>query len=393
MSTTVWDAVVGHDDAVRTLRVAVDSERVAHAWLFTGPLGVGKAEVARAFAASLNCEQGPGSGADGTCSACRRILRGVHPDVHLIEPEGENLLVEEIRGMREEAWRSRQEGRTAVFIVDEADRMTEAGANALLKVLEEPPSSVVFVLIARSTAALVNTIPSRARTVSFSDLPLATLADGLARALGVDHEDAAWAAAAGHGRLERARELLIDEGARTRRERVLDLAEDLAGGQASVALAAAATVVATADDAMNATKSRLATELGEFEQTFGTGRGSGTMRKRMEARHRRALRRVRFAALREAVTDLTGLFRDVLRQQEPTEGAALVHPDRAAVTGRLAARLAPAAPLQVALALEEADRRLTIGAAPLLTIEAAFVSASAACAGHPMQLARIDLRR
>ena len=156
---SIWDLVVGHDEAVAVLREVVASERVPHAWLFTGPPGIGKLHTARVFAAALNCP----AGGDGTCDSCRRILRGVHPDVHLIVPEGENLLVEDVRAVREEASRSRHEARTAVFVLDEADRMTEAAANALLKVLEEPPPQVVFVLVARSADAVVETVPSRAR--------------------------------------------------------------------------------------------------------------------------------------------------------------------------------------------------------------------------------------
>ena len=394
MTATVWDQVVGHADAVRTLRESLDADRVAHAWLFTGPVGVGKVEVARVFAAALNCELGPGSGADGTCNACRRVLRGVHPDVHLVEPEGENLLVEDVRGLREEAWRSRQEGRTAVFIVDQADRMTEAGANALLKVLEEPPAGVVFILVARSANSLVDTIPSRARTVSFTDLPLDALAEGLAAAHGVEPDRAAWAAAAGHGRLDRARELLTDSGARDRRERVLNLIETLATGMPGDAMAAAATVVAVGDDASNAAKLRHAAELEEYERTFGKGRGSGTMRKRIETRHRRALRRVRFEAIREAVVDLISGYRDISWTAGAGEGEVrLIHTDRRAMTERLAARVGLAGAMAAAGALEEADRRLTIGAAPLLACEASFLAANAALRGARMPLARVDLRR
>src|SRR5215217_7436771 len=166
--SSIWDMVVGHDEAVA-------GGRVTHAWLFTGPPGIGKLHTARVFAAALNCP----AGGDGTCDTCRRILRGVHPDVHLIVPEGDFLLVEDVRAIREEASRSRHEARTAVFILDEADRMTEAAANALLKVLEEPPPQVVFVLVARSADAVVETVPSRARTLPFVSLSLAELTAAL----------------------------------------------------------------------------------------------------------------------------------------------------------------------------------------------------------------------
>jgi DNA polymerase-3 subunit delta' len=184
----IWELVVGHDEAVELLEEAVASERVTHAWLFVGPPGIGKLHTARVFAAALNCP----AGGDGTCDSCRRILRGVHPDVHLIVPEGDNLLVEDVRAVREEASRTHFEAPTAVFILDEADRLTEAAANALLKVLEEPPPDVVFILVARSAEALVDTVPSRASTLPFVSLSLGELTAALGDDLQLDRDQTAW---------------------------------------------------------------------------------------------------------------------------------------------------------------------------------------------------------
>jgi DNA polymerase-3 subunit delta' len=412
---SVWDQVVGHEEEVAVLREAVGSNRVIHAWLFVGPPGVGKLHAARVFAAALNCP----SGGDGTCDTCRRVLRGVHPDVHLVMPEGDNLLVDDVRALREEASRSHHEAPVAVFILDEADRMTDAAANAMLKVLEEPQPGVVFVLVARSIEALVSTIPSRARTLAFASLPPAALAEALASQLGIEAEQAAWAAAASHGRLNRARELLTDEAVRLRRATVLDLAGSLASGRASDAMAAAAAVLAQADQAMAASKQRQAVELADFEGTYGKGRGSGALRRRIETRHRRELRRVRFDAIRDALADLLGLYRDIalLAGGGQVEGSSLTHPDRAATTARLAGSGAagpgaaagiggagtvgigaaagvagPAAAIRAAAALEEADRRLAIGASPQLTLEAAFLSLQAALHGAPSAMARLTIR-
>jgi DNA polymerase III subunit delta' len=431
----IWDMVVGHDEAVAVLEEAVAGGRVTHAWLFTGPPGIGKLHTARVFAAALNCP----AGGDGTCDTCRRILRGVHPDVHLIVPEGDNLLVEDVRAVREEASRTHYEAPTGVFILDEADRMTEAAANALLKVLEEPPPGVVFVLVARSAEALVGTVPSRARTLSFVSLSLAELTAALAADLALDPEQTAWAAAASHGRLALARALLTDEAARTRRSAVLDLTERLASGQPSDALAAAATVVALADEVAAAARTRQERELAELEEAFGSGRGTGALRKRLETRHRRELRRARFDAIREALADLLGAYRDIAllvpasgspgssgAEADPASGspaepggdpdpaavprtrdrppmprgegdtggtAPLVHPDKAATLARLASGVDAPAAIRAAGALEEADRRLSIGAAPLLTLEAAFLSVQAALHGPGIPINRLAIRR
>jgi DNA polymerase III subunit delta' len=420
---SVWDLVVGHDEAVAMLKEVVAGDRITHAWLFTGPPGIGKLHTARVFAAALNCP----AGGDGTCDSCRRILRGVHPDVHLIVPEGDNLLVEDVRAVREEASRTHHEARRAVFILDEADRLTEAAANALLKVLEEPPPEVVFVLVARSAEALVDTVPSRARTLPFVSLSLAELTAALGDDLQLDPDQTAWAAAASHGRLARARSLLTDEAARTRRSTVLDLPERLAGGQPSAALAAAATVVAIADEVAAAARLRQEREVAELEEAFGTGRGTGALRKRLETRHRRELRRVRFDAIRDSLADLLGAYRDIALHASgsgggpegartgpdggsgsergsgagasvgggsgPPGAAPLVHPDKAGTFARLAAGIDQATALRAAGALEEADRRLAIGAAPLLTLEAAFLSAQAALRGPAIPINRLAIRR
>jgi len=429
----IWDLVVGHDEAVAVLEEAVGSGRVTHAWLFTGPPGIGKLHTARVFAAALNCP----AGGDGTCDSCRRILRGVHPDLHLIVPEGDNLLVEDVRAVREEASRTHHEAPTAVFLLDEADRMTEPAANALLKVLEEPPPEVVFVLVARSVEALVGTVPSRARILPFVSLSQAELTTALAADLDLSPDQTAWAAAASHGRLARARSLLTDEPTRTRRATVLDLAERLATGQPSDALAAAATVGALADEVVAAAKLRQERELADLDEAFGTTRGTGALRKRLEVRHRRELRRARFDAIREALADLLGAYRDIALLTPPPEepptarrsgdpadrepGAAgsggsgdpgvegsraaqppgpdpsapapLVHPDKAATFARIAAGIDPATALRAAGSLEEADRRLSIGAAPLLTLEAAFLSVQAALRGPAVPINRLAIRR
>jgi DNA polymerase-3 subunit delta' len=247
-------------------------------------------------------------------------------------------------------------------------------------------------------------VPSRARTLPFVSLSLAELTAALGDDLQLDPGQTAWAAAASHGRLARARALLTDEAARTRRSTVLDLTERLATGQPSDALAAAATVVAIADEVAAAARLRQEREVAELEEAFGTGRGTGAMRKRLETRHRRELRRVRFDAIRDSLADLLGAYRDIAllsgaggsepsaRPQAPGE-APLVHPDKAGTFARLAVGIDPATALRAATAIEEADRRLAIGAAPLLTLEAAFLSAQAALRGPAVPINRLAIRR
>jgi hypothetical protein len=171
-------------------------------------------------------------------------------------------------------------------------------------------------------------------------------------------------------------------------------------------------VVAIADEVAAAARTRQEREVAELEEAFGTGRGTGALRKRLETRHRRELRRVRFDAIRDSLADLLGAYRDIalLAIVPPGDGlgskgargfegarsageAPLVHPDKAGTLTRLAARIDPATALRAAGAIEEADRRLAIGAAPLLTLEAAFLSVQAALRGPAIPINRLAIRR
>lgn len=201
-----WDAVVGQRAATGLLRSAVTRDEVSHAWLFSGPRGVGQLEAARALAADLNCrEASPAQPACGTCSTCSRIARGEHPAALDLEPEGAWHVVDAVR----ERWipmatRTLVEGRRRVLRVVAADRMNEAAQNAFLKILEEPPASVVWILDVEDESALLDTIVSRCRRVVFSPLGHDAMVER-ARALGMEDDEALVRAAMGDP--ERLRDL------------------------------------------------------------------------------------------------------------------------------------------------------------------------------------------
>lgn len=167
----IWDQVVGHASAKETLMRAVEQDRLSHAYLFTGPSAVGKFIVARAFAAAMLCEEN----GCGVCNTCRRVMEEKHPDVTVLRPAGKNIPVEAVRETRLEAYRQRVEGSHRVFIVKNAERMWEEGASTLLKVLEEPPANVVFILVTASPGALLPTILSRCQQVRFFNIPVEEL--------------------------------------------------------------------------------------------------------------------------------------------------------------------------------------------------------------------------
>ncbi len=221
--------LIGQARAIRFLHRALMTGRIAHAYLFTGPAGVGKRSAALAFAQALNCEigtryappthpspsEGGGAGREcevrgaelddgcGNCRVCRNIANGRHPDVQLIEPDGATVKIEQIRALEADAVLAPYEAKWKVFILDKAERMTEQAANAILKTLEEPSSGTVFILLTSTVSALLPTIVSRCQTVTFSPLPNGQI-EALLIEKGIEPSRARLIASLSQGSIERA---------------------------------------------------------------------------------------------------------------------------------------------------------------------------------------------
>ena len=188
--------VIGHARVMSLL--ADEIAAPTHAYYFVGPIGVGKATVARRFAAAILCQEGGRHVED--CPSCRRVLSGNHPDVALVEPEGRLALgVDEARTTVALANLAPMEGARKVILFEDAGAMTDAAANVLLKTLEEPSASTVFLLVSESEDDLPATIASRCRTVQFGRVGEGDLVDALLDA-GVSLEQAADAAQISGGR-------------------------------------------------------------------------------------------------------------------------------------------------------------------------------------------------
>jgi DNA polymerase-3 subunit delta' len=221
----VW----GNTAAVIAVRHALAAGTLGHAYLVTGPPGVGQVTLAQALAMAVNCERiTPGVTPEaetapcGVCRSCRHIQRGIHPDVRVIslatqaaeaERKGTrnaSITIDTIRDLKDEAYQRPNEGRKRVYLIAEAEALNDASVSALLKVLEEPPPHVLFLLVAPSAEAVLPTIRSRCQPVAMHALSRAAVAEWLVREHGADAEMAARVAALTGGRPGAALTLLAE---------------------------------------------------------------------------------------------------------------------------------------------------------------------------------------
>ncbi|HHX74240.1 MAG TPA: DNA polymerase III subunit delta' [Firmicutes bacterium] len=156
----VWDAIFGRRELVHTLQEAVRQGKTTHAYLFSGPEGIGKKTVAGALAAALNCLY-PELAGCGSCPSCLAAGKRNHPDIHWLGPEGKSVKLDQIRAVKKYAHLKPRQGKFQVFIIEQADTMTLEAANSLLKVLEEPPAGTVIILLASRPGDLPETVCSR----------------------------------------------------------------------------------------------------------------------------------------------------------------------------------------------------------------------------------------
>ncbi len=206
---------LGNGRIVEILRRAVAKNRLPHAILFAGPRGVGKRTLARLLAQLLNCT-GEGVRPCGSCPPCRKIRSNSHPDVHEIAPDGSFIRNNQIRELISQVAYQPFEGRYQVAIIDNADQMRAEGANSLLKTLEEPPGRAVLILVTANPYALLGTILSRCRILTFAAVSQKQITDYLVKDLKRTPDEARMAAALSNGSIGAAISLDVAEYPATR---------------------------------------------------------------------------------------------------------------------------------------------------------------------------------
>ncbi|MCV7040150.1 DNA polymerase III subunit delta' [Mycolicibacterium moriokaense] len=384
--TGVFSRLVGQQAVEAELVAAAQAARgdsshtMTHAWLITGPPGSGRSIAALCFAAALQCTSDGVPGC-GECRACSTAMAGTHADVRRIVPEGLSIGVDEMRTIVQIASRRPSTGRWQVVVIEDADRLTEGAANALLKVVEEPPPSTVFLLCAPSVDPedIAITLRSRCRHVALVTPPVDAIAQVLIDTDGLAPAEARWAASVSGGHVGRARRLAVDDEARERRQRALSLARDAA--TPSRAYAAAEELVATAEaEAVSLTEDRNEVETEELRTALGaggTGKGTaGTMRgaagalKDLERRQKSRKTRASRDALDRALIDLATYFRDALLVSAGAGAIAPNHPDMSERVAAMAAHASPEKLLRCIEAVLDCREALDMNVKPKFAVDA-----------------------
>lgn len=395
---------MGQPLAVRVLRRAVTAGEISHAWLFVGPAGVGQREAARALAADLNCNrrvsgQSPDRSshpagenphgeheveesaeerrdavadaapeqACGACSTCRRVMSGTHPAVIDLHPEGASHVVGSVR----EEWipmatRTLVEGRRRVMRVVDADRMNEAAQNAFLKILEEPPAAVVWILEVTDESALLETVVSRCRRVDFAPWGPTELTRR-ATQLNIPPADRQPLVRAAMGSPRRLADL-ADPDVAAARERHLGVVGRLVDEGPGVALPLAADIDAWAKGRRRARKRACDAERERLEEAFG-GEWPPGVKPRLTTRFRRVQREERRRALRTALDDLASYLRDLLALAEGADVEHVINVDHLDELRRDAARLSVPVVLAGLEAVRDCRAALDAHGQPTLHLE------------------------
>ncbi|MBW2504698.1 MAG: DNA polymerase III subunit delta' [Deltaproteobacteria bacterium] len=207
-----FNQILGHDRQKEILLQALARNRLAHAYLFSGPDGIGKRLVALALTRAIVCHEQRGC---GDCAACRKIDHHNHPDLHLLEASGSAIKIEDVRSIQRELNFRPLEASRKICLIDQADLMTASASNALLKTLEEPRGNALIILLTAHPNRLLETIRSRCQRLPFHRHPTSRIQNELERQLDLEPNEAHILAALAEGSFKKAfgkdRELFLDQ--------------------------------------------------------------------------------------------------------------------------------------------------------------------------------------
>ncbi len=355
------------------LATALAEGRLSHAYLFLGPPGAGKHEAAEALAKCVVCP----NGGDATCDECRRVAHRTHPDVRWLVPgSATGYLVTQVRELIEDAGLAPVRARTKVYVLERAELLRGAAANALLKTLEEPPANTMFVLCGRTVDALLPTIVSRCQQVPFAAPSAAAGVRAVTRACPCTEAEARIALSV-TGSPARAVEYLGSASRRQVRRLVVDTLDALPRDDSWDVLLAAREIVGAVSVPLADVKKAQEEALQET-QDFLT---SAALKQVADANKRELTARER-SGMMEVLAAVESILRDVLVRSEGLPDA-IVNEDAAAVVDRLAARASTRCVVAALDAVARAADDLARNVSPQLTLEVMLLSVKEALTCPP----------
>lgn len=320
----LWSGIIGQNDAIDKILQSLRSEEGSHAWLFVGPRGVGKWTTAKVMAAALNCQED----GCGRCASCGKVVREIHPDIFLIEPEGNFILIEQVGQLIQSVSLKTYEGKTKVIIIDEADRFTPEAANALLKTLEEPPADVVFVLVSSNLEAVLPTIISRCRQVQFRPIPAGEMISFLADRYKLGYDEAALATKLSGGILGAAISFATSPSKKGRRKTILNIAQDTDRADLARLSFIAEELIREIKKPLDELKAAHKKEIAELKEQYDAKDVPVRTIKRIEQRQKRELGKEEHQGFEDVLTILTSWFRDIILLKETGREDLLTNQDQ-----------------------------------------------------------------
>ena len=374
---SVFGSLIDQTEVISILKDAVEASRMVdnktqsmtNTWLFTGPPGSGRSNAAIAFAAALVCKDGGCS----ECNDCMSTIIGTHADVELIKTAGLSIKIDEVRELISRASWAPSVANYRVVVMEDADRLTESAANALLKVIEEPGLRTIWLLCAPTLTDVLPTIRSRCRHLSLRTPSTKAIAKLLTERDGVESSTADFVARASGGHIGRARRLATDSTARENRSNIMKL-PFMIKDVSSAFKAAQFLVDAAKADALVDAEKKDEDEISKLKEAWGaTGSklvaGGAKVVKELEKEQKSRSTRMVRDYLDRALLDLSTLYRDVLLVQSNSIDS-LINQDLISQINQLAQATKPEQTIRKIEAILKTRRNLAQNAAPLLLIEA-----------------------
>ena len=326
--SSVFDDLIDQNAVIATLKDAVaaskdltnNTQGMTHSWLFTGPPGSGRSNAAIAFAAALLCEKG----GCGVCTNCLTVEDGSHADIELIRTEGLSIKVDEVRELITRTSWSPSVGDYRVVVIEDADRLTESAANALLKVIEEPGARTVWLLCTPTLTDVLPTIRSRCRHLTLRTPSVDAVTKLLIERDGIEPNMAKFASSAAQGHIGRAKFLATNEEARENREKILNIPFTI--NDLAATFDAAETLVELAKElAKMESEIQDEKEIAKLKESYGStgsklATGGNKALKELEKEQKSRTTRLVRDNLDRALLDLANVYRDVLLVQSNTAG-------------------------------------------------------------------------